>query len=35
MVESYNMLILAQFKGYFQTENIKQKEFEDRARELE
>ena len=35
MVESYNMLILAQFKGYSQTENIKQKEFEERARELE
>ena len=29
------MLILAQFKGYSQTENIKQKEFEERARELE
>ena len=27
MVESYNMLLMAQFKGYFKSENAKSREF--------
>lgn len=30
MIESYNLIILAQFKGYFNTENDKTKEFTDK-----
>ena len=31
MVESYNMLMLAQFKGYYNSENAKSKEFSDKV----
>ena len=27
MIESYNLIIMAQFKGYFNSENAKSKEF--------
>jgi len=32
MVESYNMLLLAQFKGYHGTENAKSKEYGEKIR---
>lgn len=32
MVESYNMLLMAQFKGYFKSENAKSREFGDKIR---
>ena len=31
MVESYNMILMAQFKGYFNSENVKSKEFSDKV----
>lgn len=31
MIESYNMIIMAQFKGYFKSENIKSKEFAEKV----
>ena len=35
MVESYNILIMMQFEGYFATENAKEKEYNQRLAELE
>ena len=32
MVESYNMLLMAQFRGYHNTENAKSKEFGDKIK---
>lgn len=32
LVESYNMLMLAQFKGYFHQENAKSKEFTEKVK---
>lgn len=31
MVESYNMLLIAQFQGYFHSENLKSKEFSEKV----
>jgi len=32
MVESYNMLLMAQFRGYYKSENAKSKEFGEKIR---
>ena len=32
MVESYNLILMAQFRGYFNSENAKTKEFADKVK---
>ena len=32
MVESYNMILMSQFRGYFESENSKTKEFSDKVK---
>ena len=32
MIESYNMILMAQFKGYYDSENVKSKEFADKVK---
>lgn len=32
MIESYNMILMAQFRGYFDSENAKSKEFSDKVK---
>ena len=32
MVESYNMILMAQFRGYYESENSKTKEFSDKVK---
>jgi len=32
MIESYNLVIMAQFKGYYNSENAKSKEFAEKVK---
>ena len=32
MVESYNLILMAQFRGYFDSENAESKEFREKVR---
>ena len=35
MIESYNLIIMSQFRGYYNSENAKTKEFSDKVKLLD